>query len=446
MDIVACYRGWDTEQPSELARFHVSKTKPAPPVEDRLLRMQQHYSAKIATKREESASISREMTFTPRLDERSRQIAVAHRFNVNTTRPSTRAESQRAVERNQSPTINARSAQMQRGTKELFAWQAARVRHQFERKQGQEVEAVGTFTPQIDAASRFIAVRRRDPKPVEETLLEYGERKKEELDRRREEVSSVHGHRSIDTNGIEVQERAGHRLHHDAEERQRAAEEALRKVELGRVVDETGEIMFHPRINENSTNAQHKIPHENVFDYLSRPREAYNEQTDDTIPIPPSPKIGVYSELLAKLHRISRDDPKDLAERLARPKQMTTTTSPGPSFKPKIDEHSRKLDAKKSPKSGSRTERLFEKQAQYEAHRVRLQQEEQERIAECERKEATEMVKTAPVATPRALFERQDAWRQKLTAKLKAKQKEKAAAELEECTFRPQLQRYIPER
>lgn len=480
-----------------------SKEAVTPPtaVETRLLDYQRAHDAKMFVMRQEKRSTNEEhFTGAPKVNPKSAALAQKRHNNTSLdlhTRlyqnapESTAAPAPSLVEDSRfgTPKINKRSSELPtRGIASQLDWQRERLRRQEtkrDERDAQEREA-NSGQPTIDEGSRRLAQRcstYNDPMrlvlPVEDRLLRHhdevyarNEARRKELElleKKRASTSKSTTPRKADTlRDREVAEsEAADRLFGDAEERRRIAEERARQDEILGMIDQNGNLLYRPKLSAGSVKspaATQRRRGMDVFTYLANQSrhessEMMQMQREETEQEQNTgrPHIGAYSVLLANL---TRPQGVDTFERLATTPRTGTTMveeKKANAFQPEVDKRSDQIDRERRGEGADRIQLLYQRQAGYDAHRRRLQQEKE--ISEAQEAEnlrklrATRHGVVAPAnggssssasgrcITPDAAYQRMKAWSERNENKLQALRTAAKDEEVAHCTFEPTVLR-----
>jgi hypothetical protein len=468
-------------------------------VESRLLNYQRVHDAKMLVLRQERhATNDDQFTGMPKVNPRSAVLAQKRdtaldlhtRLYQNAPAEVPAAPSPSLVEEGRfgTPRINKRSSELPtRGVASQLDWQRDRLKRQeakrIEKAALEREENSGH--PKIDEGSRRLAQRcstYNDPMrlvlPVEDRLLRHqdevdirNEAKRKDIEiseRRKISVSSSTPRKNTMQRDREVAEsEAAARLFSDAEERRRAAEERARQDEILGMVDQSGSLLYRPKLSAGSSRSPTVSQRKggmDVFTYLSSHSRNYDDQAAKERQLEAlersqhtgRPHIGAYSVLLANL---TRPQEVDTFERLATTPRagavMVEDRNPR-AFKPEVDKRSGEIDRERRGETTDRIQLLYQRQAGYDAHRRRLQQEKEIREAQ----EAEDLRKQRAArhgviklgassstggvggcVTPDAAYQRMKAWSERNENKLHALRTAAQEEEVADCTFEPTVLR-----
>jgi hypothetical protein len=459
-------------------------------VEERLMEYQRVHDAKMLVLRQVRSSDDEAYTGTPKVNRRSNMLAQKHcagrdvhaRLSADAVPPPPQGdETPRPCD--VTPRINKRSSEMAyRGVASQFEWERARQqRHEAKRlEQEAQQRQENSGYPRIDEESRRLAERvstYTDPMrlvlPVQERLLRH----QETMDSRREALrieiaaaerkgSNIMTPRKKVVRSQSAEAEAASRLFSDAEERRRAAEERARQEELMGLIDKNGHLLYQPRITPLAAVASAARGDVDVFTHLAQSREPRgakkdHSQGENDKENTGRPLLGAYSVLLANL---TRPQDVDTFERLSKSKTVpdeshTRSRSDADArncFKPTVDSHSNRIDKERRGDVSDRIQLLYQRQAAYDAHRRRQQQEKE--ATEAMEAEALDRLRSSRhhirvggtstpkrgdlrCVTPDAAYARMKAWSDRSHNKLNALRAEAKEGEIAECTFTPKVTR-----
>lgn len=464
------------------------------PVEARLMDYQRAHDARMLALRQDRhhQNDDGEFTGTPRVNRRSAALAQKRSAGVAVhdrlsgqpvnppPAPAPSLEGDRSI-----PKINKRSSDMaHRGVESQFEWENARQRRHEAKRQEQaaKLQQECNGRPHIDEGSRKMAQRFNtydDPMQlmlrVEDRLLRHQEMQDSRIDALRRDQGASN-RRLLDASGTprkqmknkeEAEAAAAARLFNDAEERRRAAEERARQEEILGMIDKNGGLLYRPQISPGtmrSPAASNRRGSVDVFTYLANQQHLSHDgangsqtNTEGAANNTGRPHIGAYSVLLANL---ARPHDVDTFERLAKNNKGgddAMGTKIDGNFKPAVDRRSDQIDRERRGEIKDRIQFLYQRQAAYDAHRRRMQQEKEDAAA-CEEREFRRL-RTARhgnvtvgsdstggggagrCVTPDATYQRMKAWSSRNENKLNALRVAAKDDEVRECTFEPSLLR-----
>lgn len=463
-DATATPRRRKADPPVDRNATHQQPSSSLQKVEDRLLEFQRCYAARMEQFRQKKqADLYADVTGTPKLNRASRNIsAVSPRCALPvfdrlsapqppSEEPSAAEEVDAAALRAVSPAINKRSADIpHRGIQAQIDWdRSRRAKQENQRREQEERERQAcSSAPKLNPKSVRLVnhVNVADPirlvLSVEDRLLRQHAEVEFEKELRRHTAAKLQSTEegSSSRRAREAAEAAALRLFQDAEDRRRAVEERRRHVdELSRLDDECGNIMSYQRRSRLDGQPD-------VYMKLAEPRCRLIDNATVDPELTGTPKIGAYSELLASL---SRKTEASAFDRLSAAKTVTPAlrdvSDTDLHFQPQIDKRSAEIDKVRSGSAGGRQRAvlLLQKQAMYDAHRQRLQREqelqEEARLREVERQRHARHATRAK--TPDATYKRMQAWAHRNDNRLEAVRSQVQQVSEAECTFTPSINR-----
>lgn len=453
-------------------------------VGSRLMDYQRVRDAKLlAAQQQHQTNDNEYFTGTPKVNPRSAALAQKRNAGLDvqarlcrvSTEPPPAPTPSLTGEQWGTPKINKRSSDMpKRGVEHQLEWHREKLRRHEAKRAAQDADEMDKANghPKIDEGSRRLAERCstfKDPMrlvlPVEDRLLRQQEEMHERREALRRELEAEERRATTRVKNSEAAEAdAAARLFSDAEERRRQAEERARQEEILGMVGPSGDVLYRPKLSMGSARSPavaHRKGDLDVFSYLATQPSRYdNSAAEDTEADPHStgrPHIGAYSVLLANL---SRPHNVDTFERLATTplRSRTSDTQGSTRFKPAVDKKSSQIDRERRGDTVDRVQLLYQRQAGYDAHRRRMQQEKElsdaQEVESLRKLRATKhntvkvsgdashaADRAARCVTPDAAYQRMKAWSERNENKLLALRTAAQQEEVASCTFEPSVLR-----